>query len=62
MTKGTIKKQLRYEQKMLKKAKDFMLKTEGYAGIACSGSADIGFYEGRIALLESRLREESRNR
>ena len=57
MTKNTIKKQLRYEQKMLKKAKDFMLKTEGYAGIACSGSADIGFYEGRIALLESRLRE-----
>ena len=60
MTKTQIKKELAYEYSELKKAKEFMERTEGHDGPSCSGSVSIGWHEGRIALFESLLKEKTK--
>lgn len=60
MTKTEIKKQLAYERKQLEGAKDFMERTEGYRWASCDGSERIGFYHGRVCLLEGLLEEKTK--
>jgi len=60
MTKTQIKKELVYEYSELKRAEDFMKRTEGFAGPSCTGSSNIGWHKGRIALFESLLKEKTK--
>ena len=60
MTKAQIKKKLAYERKSLKEAQNYMQRTKGSPEPSCGGSADIGWYGGRIYLLEAILKEETK--